>query len=289
MSFAIPTPSRLRRPLPAGRLHDVREAASRLVGRGSTARFLGFELAVWVVLYGAYLGIRGNVVGRAAEAIGRARALVDLEHTLGIAIEDETQALLNGSEAVRSFFATYYQLGFFPVVIATMFWLALRHRPVYTEFRTILLVAIAIASVVFILLPTAPPRLVSGLGIVDTVGMGDHDTATMHGVRFNPYAAMPSMHVGWTLLITLAALRVVRRRAARVLVALHPVVMTTTVVATGNHYVLDAVAGIAIAVGTLALVHVAPRVGRLVGRRAARLASPALRGATPVPGACGGD
>ena len=85
----------------------------------------------------------------------------------------------------------------------------------YRELRTWLLLSIAIASLSYLLLPTAPPRLVEGLGIADTVGLAGHDTGSFAGIKFNPYAAMPSMHVGWSLLIGLIGFRVARRPAVQ--------------------------------------------------------------------------
>src|SRR6185436_7429679 len=107
----------------------------------------------------------------------------------------------------------------------------------------------------FVVFPAAPPRLVPELGIADTVGLaGSHDTGSFGGVKFNPYAAMPSMHVGWSLLVGITLFGVTRRRWLKAAAAAHPVLMTVTVVATGNHYLLDAVAGAAIALVALALV-----------------------------------
>ncbi len=155
---------------------------------------------------------------------------------------------------LESFFSTYYMLGFGPLIAATLVWLGLRHRDEYRRLRTWLLVSIAIASIGYILLPTAPPRLVDGIGIVDTVGLSGHDTGSVGGVKFNPYAAMPSMHVGWSVLIGLIGFRVARRRAVKALFLLHPVVMALTVTATGNHYFLDSLVGALVALTAVAIV-----------------------------------
>ncbi len=146
-------------------------------------------------------------------------------------------------------------LMFGPLVAATLVGLALRRRPAYAELSRALLLAIAIASVVFVIFPAAPPRLVPELGIADTVGLaGSHDSGSFGGVKFNPYAAMPSMHVGWSLLVGITLFGVARRRWLKAAAAAHPALMTVTVVATGNHYLLDAVAGAAIALFSLAVV-----------------------------------
>jgi hypothetical protein len=244
------------------------------------ARFVLIEALVWTLIYGGYLLIRGVTIGRTADALEHARAIVDVERAIGLAREAHLQDLLTTGAGLRSFFDTYYEGGFFPVVIAVLVWLAFRHEPVYRELRTVLLVAVTMSAVLFILLPTAPPRLVSGLGIEDTIGMTTRDVGSFRGIRFNPYAAMPSMHVGWTLLVAIEALRVVRRRPLRVLVVLHPILMVLAVVATGNHYLLDCLVGAAIALIALAVVR------RARGHRLPLPHRPRLRGlpnaATPA-------
>ena len=91
-------------------------------------------------------------------------------------------------------------LGFGPVIASLLVWLAGARRNLYVELRTLLLISLGIALIAYLAFPTAPPRLVPGLGIADTVGLSGHDTGSFAGVRFNPYAAMPSLHVGWSIL-----------------------------------------------------------------------------------------
>lgn len=229
-----------------------------------TFRFVGFELGLWAGLYAAYLALRNVAIGSADEAFSNAATVVDVERALGIFHEVTVQDALAVALGLERFFDLYYMVGFGPVIFATLAWLVLRHRDAYRELRTVLLLSIAIASLAYILLPTAPPRLVAGLGIADTVGLAGHDTGSFAGIKFNPYAAMPSMHVGWSLLVGLIGLRVARRPAARALFAVHPVLMALTVTATGNHYFLDSIVGVAVALTALALVHAPrPRLGSL--------------------------
>jgi hypothetical protein len=219
-----------------------------------TLRFTGFELGLWAGLYGAYLALRNVAIGSADEAFSNARAVVDVERAMGIFQEVAVQDALAVALGLERFFDVYYMVGFGPLIFATLVWLVLRHRDSYRELRTMLLLSIAIASLSYVLLPTAPPRLVSGLGIADTVGLAGHDTGSFAGIKFNPYAAMPSMHVGWSLLVGLIGFRVARRPALRAFFAAHPIVMALTVTATGNHYFLDSIVGIAVALTALALV-----------------------------------
>jgi hypothetical protein len=175
-----------------------------------------------------------------------------VERTLGVFHEASFQQLLAPAER---FFSAYYMLGFGPVIGLVLVWLGVRHRPHYRALRNALLLSIAFASVAFVLFPTAPPRLVGGLSIEDTVGLSSHDTGSFLGIKFNPYASVPSMHVGWSLLVGVFGFRATRNRVLRALFVLHPALMAVTVTATGNHYFFDSVTGIAVAVTTLGLLH----------------------------------
>lgn len=231
---------------------------------GRALRFAGFEAGLWIGLYGAYLALRNVAIGNANEAFANASTVVDVERAVGIFHEVSVQRWLSADLPFERFFDVYYMLGFGPVVFATLFWLALRHRDDYRQLRNWLLLSIAIASLSYVMLPTAPPRLMHGLGIADTVGLGGHDTGSFAGIKFNPYAAMPSMHVGWSLLVGVAGFRAARSRPLRAFFAAHPAVMTLTVVATGNHYLLDAAAGATVVGAALLLISAAGRTGRLV-------------------------
>jgi PAP2 superfamily len=231
-------------------------------------RFAGIELAIWAAFYGAYLSVRSLTIGSRDAALGHAADVVSLERTVGLFRESAIQSSLH---AAAGFFSAYYMLGFAPLIVAVLVWLGLRRPELYRELRTALLVSIALATVVFVLFPTAPPRLVDGLGITDTVGLSDHDTGSFLGIRFNPYAAVPSMHVGWSLLLAIFGFRAARRRFVRALCVLHPALMVVTVTATGNHYLFDAVAGAAVACVTLWLLRI----------RRVPLAAPSLRLAAP--------
>jgi hypothetical protein len=229
-----------------------------------TFRFAGFELGLWVMLYGAYLALRNLSMGSPDEAFANASAVVNIERAAGIFHEVAVQNTLSVALGLERFFDLYYMVGFGPVILTMLVWLGLRHRGAYRQLRTWLLISIGIASLSYLLLPTAPPRLVEGLGIADTVGLAGHDSGSFAGIKFNPYAAMPSMHVGWSLLIGLIGFRVARRPAVRALFLLHPVIMAITVTATGNHYFLDSMVGILVALSAVALLRLPrPRLGSL--------------------------
>ena len=214
-------------------------------------RFASFELALWAGLYGAYLALRGISIAQPDVAFQHAASLVELERTAGLFHEESLQSALAWGQG---FFSAYYMLAFAPLLATTLVWMGLRHRDRYRELRTLLLLSLGIAAVFYVLYPTAPPRLVPGLGIADTVGLSSHDTGSFGGVRFNPYAAMPSMHVGWSLLVGIVGFRTARRPIVRAFFALHPLLMAVTVTATGNHYFLDSLVGAAVALTAVVIV-----------------------------------
>jgi hypothetical protein len=222
---------------------------ARILGR-ELARFAAFELSLWSLVYGFYLAVRGVAIASPNEALANARDVVHLERALGLFHEESLQAAFGAMDGAL---AVYYLLGFAPLLAGILAWLALAHRPLYRELRSLLLVSISLAVVVHVLLPVAPPRLVPGLGIADTVGL-DHDHGSFAGIPFNPYAAMPSMHVGWSLLAGLVAMKASRSLLLRGFFAAHPVVMAVAVTATGNHYFLDSVAGVMVAVSAIGLL-----------------------------------
>jgi hypothetical protein len=260
----------VRRPLPALRRSGVQTAVadptvspSGRPGDGAAApprrarwliRFGAIELAIWASLYGAYLAVRGLTIGSTTDALAHASEVVRVEQAAGIFHEGALQSALSG---IHDLLSAYYLLGFAPLIALTVVWLALSRPDVYRELRTVLLISIAIATVAYIIFPTAPPRLVPGLGIVDTVGLSGHDSGSFAGIRFNPYAAVPSMHVGWSLLVGFYGLRAVSRPTLRAFFFVHPAIMAVAVTATGNHYFLDSLAGIVVAVVALAVARAA--------------------------------
>jgi len=112
--------------------------------------------------------------------------------------------------------------------------------------RTTLLVASGLALVGYLAYPTAPPRS-AGIGIADTIygGHVDLDTGLVSSL-YNPYAAVPSMHIGYALVVGASLVRYGRRPAVRLLGVPYPLFVLLIVVATGNHFLVDALAGAAV-------------------------------------------
>jgi hypothetical protein len=214
-------------------------------------RFVLRELVLWASVYPLYLAIRGWSIADRQLALSDAWRVIRWERSFDLFHEGALQRLLDPFDGL---FSTYYMLGFGPLLASLLIWLAGSRRRLYCELRTLLFVSLGIALVVYIAFPTAPPRLVPGLGITDTVGLAGHDKGSFAGVRFNPYAAMPSLHVGWSLLAATVLFRATSRSWVRAFAVLHPLLMALAVTQTGNHYLADSLAGILVALITLTAV-----------------------------------
>jgi hypothetical protein len=240
------------------------------------ARFAAAELLVWASVYPLYLAIRGSSIDSHKEAVAHATTLVDIERATGLLRETDVQSLLH---PIVDFFSAYYMLGFGPLIATVLVWLGIRDRELYRRLRTLLFASLGLAVVGYVLYPTAPPRLVPRLGISDTVGLSAHDTGSVAGIRFNPYAAMPSMHVGWSVLIAIFGFRAARSRWLRAFFVLHPFLMVLTVTATGNHYFVDAICGAAAALAAILLITTVQRMRGRVSDGAEIVRFPATAGA----------
>jgi hypothetical protein len=214
-------------------------------------RFAAFELLIWASLYPAYLAIRGSSIDNPQNAIAHGSDLVHLERATGLLHEADVQSAVH---PVIHALSAYYMLGFGPLIATVLVWLGIRHREAYRGLRTLLFTSLGLAVIGYVFFPTAPPRLVPGLGISDSVGLSGHDTGSFAGIRFDPYAAMPSMHVGWSVLIGIFGFRAARSRWLKAFFVLHPFLMVLTVTGTGNHYFVDAIGGAAAALLAIALV-----------------------------------
>src|SRR4029079_5519963 len=125
-----------------------------------------------------------------------------------------------------------------------MVWLISRHRDAFLRLRDAMIVSGVLGILVFAAYPVSPPRL-AGLGRIDTVT--EHSTAyrvLQPPALVNQYAAMPSLHVGWDLLVEIAIATTAASMAMRIIGHVLPVLMGLAVIVTANHYVLDVVAGV---------------------------------------------
>jgi hypothetical protein len=199
------------------------------------------QLGVVVAGYLAYVGGRVLVRGDMGPALANAREIVAFERALGLWIEPAVQdALARGVGS--DIFNAIYLFAYYPVPAVALIAFFLRDRAGYRVLRDSLAVSAALALVAIALFPVAPPRLVPGLDLVDTITAGGGERPLA-----NHLAAVPSLHVGWLALVGILA--VARCSSAWRYLALIPAfVMAVTVMATGNHYWMDFAVGSAFAV-----------------------------------------
>jgi hypothetical protein len=204
------------------------------------------ELAVVFGLVVAYDRIRDFAQARpTVSAVDGARVL-DAERLLHLDIERWLNLWLAGHETLAVVASWYYQLLHLSVTMTVLLACYIFRPDVYRAARNALVSISVIGLMIFWVFPVAPPRLLPGGGYVDTavatgvVGLVDSASA-------NPFAAMPSLHLAWAVWSAMFAAVLIRRRSVRLLLYAYPVVTTIVVMATANHYLLDAVAGAVLA------------------------------------------
>ncbi|CAO5237036.1 phosphatase PAP2 family protein [Frankia sp. AgKG'84/4] len=232
------------------------------------------QLLLIAVLYGAYSFSRHLAAGREPAALANAKSVWRLERILRLPSEASAQHLALHSQVLIRSADWFYILVHFPSVIALLLWVFIRHRRHWTRVRNVLILTTGIALVIHLLYPLAPPRFLPSvlhIPLVDTgARYGPSPYGEGSGGIANEYAAMPSLHVGWSLIEAWAIITILRHRV-RWLAVLHPVLTITVVVITANHYWLDGVVGSSLVVVSIVLLNQANR--RWAARGAARPAA----------------
>lgn len=242
-----------------------------------TWRLLATEAVVLFAMYFAYTRVRHLIDGQIDAAQANAAMIWDIERFLQLPDEAKFQDWLLGVAPIAKLANYHYTTVHFPATVALLVWLFWRSRSAYIRVRTELVLLTASGMVVHALFPLAPPRLADGLNIVDTMnvfGPSPYPPPEADGLA-NQYAAMPSLHVGWALLLALAVTRVATS-PARWLIWLHPTVTLLVVVVTANHYWLDGILVAVLFAGAYALARVLasrPWHATLIGRRLDGLAA----------------
>lgn len=242
------------------RLSDM----TRDISRGATFIWRNglADLIMLAVFFMLYSLVRMGSSGREVEATYNAVDLLHFERAIAVGHEAQAQALILGSEPLVKIFNTVYTYGHFWLIGAAAIWLFFANRPTYTLFRNAFFISGAIGLIAFNVFPLAPPRFLPGdFGAVDTLRLFSSVNYESSGWFVNEYAAMPSLHVAWNLLICLAIASVVKNPIVRGWAFLMPLMMTVTVVVTGNHWILDAVAGYIVGAIGLGLAILARREG----------------------------
>lgn len=237
------------------------------------------EVATLGSLYGIYELVRGQGHATLAAAREHTDWIVALERHTHVYGEHAIQRAAHWIPGAPALLGIAYIALHFVGTAAFLMWLHRRHPARFPLIRNTLIGATAIALVIYIVYPVAPPRLAK-LGFVDTVTAHAkvNLSSDLLGSLYNPFAAVPSLHFGYALLVGITLVAVARTRAVRVLGWAYPAVMMIVIVATGNHFFFDAAAGaLAIAAGYLVATGIsAPRTRRAPRPRAARESAVAL-------------
>lgn len=184
-----------------------------------------------------------------APAVDRARALLRLEHLAQLDVEAVVNGWFVGNDTIGLLASYHYATAHYVVTAGVLLWLFRRDRPLYARARTALALATVLALAAYLLLPTAPPRLMAGwtdvLALHADRGWWGEAASAPQGMGWmtNQLAAFPSMHAGWALWVALAVSAATASRTARTLAWAHAGLTTLVVIGTGNHWVLDVVVG----------------------------------------------
>lgn len=215
--------------------------------RRSTVLWVLGQAGLILLLVCVYFGVRGLTVGSVPDALANASRVLELEQRLHLDVEDSMQELITDSGALATIANWIYIWGHWPVIIATMIWLAIRHSDVFLRLRDAMMISGAVGMVIFATFPVAPPRLAEP-DMVDTITERSQAYRVLQPPAFvNQYAAMPSLHAGWDLLVGIAIVTAASTIALKIIGYAMPVLMALAVVLTANHYVLDVIVGVALA------------------------------------------
>jgi uncharacterized membrane protein YbhN (UPF0104 family) len=209
---------------------------------------LALQLTLFALLDLVYETTRMLAVGDRGVALGHAHDIVSAERTLGIFHELSVQHFAARHDLVQSIANWTYFNCQFTISFGFLFWVYLRRNEAYPLVRNVFLAANAIGLACYTLYPAAPPRMLGGLGFVDTLNETsvNHNSGLIASLS-NPYAAMPSLHTAYALTVGVSAVMLVRTPVLRLVWAFYPALVVFSIVATANHFFLDAAGGASVA------------------------------------------
>ena len=203
------------------------------------------QVSLFVSAFLVYDLVRGLVEGRATAAFQNARELISIERTLHVFVEPSVQTWASGSHVVMVASSWLYVNAQTSITLAALIYLYVRHNRSFYFVRNMLMIAMPIALISYAVFPTAPPRLMPEWGFIDTVSdvTAVGSSGSMTSLFTNPLAAVPSMHVAFALIIGWPLARLSRSRVVRVLWLSYPLLIAFVIIATANHFVIDALLG----------------------------------------------
>ncbi len=205
------------------------------------------QVAVLAALWGCYAAVRSLVGDTQQVAMRNASRILDLQAAVGLDVERGLQSLVGGSATFVA--ANSYYLLHFPVTLAALLVAYWRARDaVFPTIRNALVGATGVALVVHLVIPVAPPRMLNGF-IDAGAAFGPDPYAVAGSESANQFAALPSMHVAWAILVGWAVTQLRPTMLGRAVGLAHPVITAIVVIVTGHHFVTDAVLGATLALG----------------------------------------
>ena len=229
-------------------MRRVNDTIHRLLPNGLLDAAVQFVLLF--LAYSAYQVVRGLTDSGKEIAFANADRVVDLERSLGTFFEPGFQATLLEHAAWLVDFANFMYLNsHFVITTGFLAWLYLFRNEHFYFVRNMFMVAMLLALVGYALYPTAPPRLLPGEGFTDTIASftGTAQDSQTVSLLVNQYAAVPSMHIAFSLMIAVPGMALSQHLATRTLWSAYPLLVFFVIVVTGNHYWIDAAAGAAVA------------------------------------------
>lgn len=218
---------------------------------------LGRQIAVLVSVDLAYTFVRGIADGQKAVAMTHGQQIIDLEKSTGTFFEPSLQAFFLPAQGVIDFANQIYLNAQFSIALGFLVWLYLFRNESYYFVRNMFVVSMGLALIGYTLYPTAPPRMFPELGFVDTINdfsNVNHDS-TIAKIFINPYAAVPSMHCAFAMMIGGAGVLTCRRWWSKSWWVFWPLLVSWVTVVTANHYWVDAVLGWMVALTAALVAH----------------------------------
>lgn len=220
------------------------------------------EVALVLSAYMFYFLVRGFTQGSQSEAVSNAHKLIATERDMGILWEPSMQAAILSEQTLVTIFNWIYVWGHWPFIGVVALFMFIYKPDTYRLIRNAFFISGGIGLIIFMTFPVAPPRLLD-LDFVDTVKMYSTAYRVLQPPSLvNQYAAVPSFHFGWNLLIGVALFRQFKAIPIRLIAVTMPALMFLAIVLTANHYILDAVIGGAIALLGLGIAGLLRRAGR---------------------------
>src|SRR3954462_10858261 len=210
----------------------------------------GYQLLIWFGFLAAYQGARGGADRDPSRAFANGWRVIDVEQRLAGLGELTLQGWTQSSHFLETLVSWTYWNSEFTVVGLALLWVYFRRNDAFIRFRNTILLANVLGLFGYVLLPTAPPRMFGDFGFVDSLGelSGLNHGSGLIQLAANPYAAMPSLHAADALIVGVTLAALCRNRIAKVFWLVWPAWVWFAVMATGNHFWLDVLGGVVVAV-----------------------------------------